>query len=94
MSSTANDRHDWQTIIDAHTFESHDPEEWLNYGVALLQTIEPGPAVGKQIQKAALAFVQAQKEGASNEDVARAQQRSVLISLKESLIMSGISLES
>ena len=60
MSREAYERGDWQAVIDAHPLESHDPQEWLRYGVALLQTIQPGPDVGKQQQQAALAFVQAQ----------------------------------
>jgi hypothetical protein len=90
MSREAFERGDWQVVIDAHPLESHDPEEWLRYGVALLQTIRPGPDVGKQQQQAALAFVQAQKEGASAEAVAAVQQRSVLISLAEALKLAGI----
>ena len=89
MTQTAFERGDWQAVIEAHPLESHDPEEWLRYGVALLQTIKPGPDVGKQ-QQAALAFVQAQKEGASAEAVAAVQQRSVLISLAEALKLAGI----
>jgi hypothetical protein len=81
---------DWQCVIAAHPLESHDPEEWLRYGVALLQTIEPGPEVGKQQQQAALAFVQAQKEGASQEQVAAAQQQAVLLSLEAALDLAGI----
>ena len=90
MTQTAFERGDWQAVIEAHPLESHDPEEWLRYGVALLQTIQPGPDVGKQQQQAALAFVQAQKEGASAEAVAAVQQRSVLISLAEALKLAGI----
>ena len=42
MTQAAFDRRDWQAVIDAHPLESHDPSEWLRYGVALLQTIAPG----------------------------------------------------
>ncbi len=62
MSREAFERGDWQAVIDAHPLESHHSVEWLRYGVALLQTIQPGPDVGKQQQQAALAFVQAQRE--------------------------------
>ena len=79
MRNTINEPSSWQAVIDAHALESHDPEDWLLYGVALLQTMEPGPDVGKQLQQAALAFVQAQKEGASAEAVAIALH-AVLIS--------------
>ena len=42
MTQQAFERGDWQTVIDAHPLESHDPAEWLRYGVALLQTLTPG----------------------------------------------------
>ena len=76
---------DWQAVINAHPLESHDPEEWLRYGVALLQTLEPGEDAAKQQQQAALVFVQAQKEGATPEDVANAQRRSAQQCLNEAL---------
>jgi hypothetical protein len=90
MTEAAFGRGDWQAVIDAHPLESHDPSEWLRYGVALLQTIQPGPDVGKQQQQAALAFVQAQKEGASAEAVTSAQRHSVMISLQEALTVAGM----
>jgi hypothetical protein len=90
MSREAFERGDWQAILDGHALESHDPVDWLHYGVALLQTLTPGAEAGKQQQQAALAFVQAQKEGASPEAVAAAQRHSVVISLKQALIASGM----
>ena len=90
MTQQALRRGDWQAVIDAHPMESHDPQEWLRYGVALLQTIEPGPDVGKQQQQAALAFVQAQKDGATAEAVAAMQRQSVLLSLREALTLTDI----
>ena len=66
MTQAAFEQYDWQAVIAAHPLESHDPAEWLRYGVSLVQTIEPGPQQGKQQQQAALAFVQAQKEGAGS----------------------------
>ena len=92
MSTAPFDHGDWQTVIEAHPLESHDPHEWLRYGVALLQTIEPGPDVGKQQQQAALAFVQAQKEGSAAENVAAAQRQSVLLSLRDALKLADIPL--
>jgi hypothetical protein len=89
MSQQAFERGDWQAVIESHPLESHDPAEWLRYGAALLHTIEPGPEQGRQQQQAALAFVQAQKEGASAEAVAAAQQLAVLRGLKESLVVAG-----
>jgi hypothetical protein len=85
MNQQAFERGDWAAVIEAHPLESHDPAEWLRYGVALLQTMEPGPEQGRQQQQAALAFVQAQKEGASAEAVAASQRQSVLLSLREAL---------
>lgn len=90
MTQAAFDRRDWHTVIDAHQLESHDPSEWLHYGVALLQIIEPGPEVGKQQQQAALAFLQAQKEGATAEEVAAAKWESVSLSLREALTLAEI----
>ncbi|QNI71245.1 glycosyltransferase [Cyanobium sp. NS01] len=90
MSREAFERGNWQAVIEAHPLESHDPGEWLRYGVVLLQTIQPGPDVGKQQQQAALAFVQAQKEGATAEAVAGAQRRSVLLSLEQALSLVGL----
>ena len=81
---------DWQTVIDAHPLESHDPAEWLRYGVALLLTLTPGAEAGKQQQQAALAFVKAEEEGASAETVRAAQQRAVLLGLNEALIAAGM----
>jgi hypothetical protein len=79
MSQQAFERGDWQAVIEAHPLESHDPEEWLRYGAALLHTIEPGRQQGRQQQhQAALAYVQAQKEGASAQAVAASQRESVL----------------
>ena len=90
MTQQAFERGDWQAVIDAHPLESHDPAEWLRYGVALLQTLTPGAEAGKQQQQAALAFVQAQKEGANAEEVAAAQRQSVLLSLREALRLAEI----
>jgi hypothetical protein len=90
MTQHLFDQGDWQAVIAAHPLESHDPQEWLRYGVALLQTMEPGPDVGKQQQQAALAFVQAQKEGATAEQVAAMQRQSVLLSLRRALTLADI----
>ena len=43
-------------------------------GAALLHTIAPGPEQGKQQQQAALAFEQAKREGASEEEVMAVQR--------------------
>jgi len=85
MTKQAFAQDDWRAVINAHPLESHDPEEWLRYGVALLQTLEPGEDAAKQQQQAALVFVQAKKEGATPEDVANAQRRSAQQCLNEAL---------
>ncbi|MFZ0407799.1 MAG: glycosyltransferase family A protein [Cyanobium sp.] len=90
MSREAVERGDWQAVIDGHALESHEPADWLHYGVALLQTLTPGAEAGRQQQQAALAFEQAKKEGASPEAVAAAQRHSVLISLNQALIATGM----
>ena len=82
-----------QAVINAHPLESHDPEEWLRYGVALLQSLEPGEDAAKQLQQAALAFVQAQKEGASPEEVANAQRQSAQQCLKKALTAARLNLQ-
>jgi len=89
MSKEASLLGDWQAVIDSHALESHDPQDWLRYGVALLQTIQPGRDAARQHQQAALAFVQAQKEGASAESVAKAQGQAALISLAQALHLAG-----
>ena len=90
MSQEAFEQGDWQAVIEDHRLESHDPQEWLRYGVALLQTIEPGPEAVRQQQQAALAFVQAQKEGAGAEEVRQAQWQSVSLSLRQAMAVAGL----
>ena len=77
MTQAAFDPGNWQAVIDSHRLESHDAAEWLRYGSALLHTLEPGPEAGKQQQQAALAFVQAQRVGASAGAVAAAQRQAL-----------------
>ena len=92
MTQQAFERGDWLAVVDAHPLESHDPGEWLRYGVALLQTLTPGAEAGKQQQQAALAFVQAQKEGARADAVEAAQRQAVLLNLREALRLVDITL--
>ena len=77
MTQAAFDHSDWQAVIDAHRLESHAAAEWLRYGSVLLHSIEPGPEAGKQQQQAVLAFVQAQRIGASAGAVAAAQRQAL-----------------
>jgi transposase-like protein len=90
MTQDAFERGDWQAVIDAHQLESHDPAEWLRYGSALLCTLQPGPDAAKQQQQAALAFVQAQREGASAGAVVAAQRQAVMANLRQALELVGI----
>jgi len=90
MTQQAFERGDWQTVIDAHHLESHDPAEWLRYGVSQLQVLTPGAEAGKQQQQAALAFVQAEKEGAATEAVTAAKNQAVLLNLKQALKLAEI----
>jgi len=90
MTQDAFDRGDWQTVLDSHRLESHDAAELLRYGRALLQTIEPGPEAGKQQHQAALAFVQAQRVGASAGAMAAAQRQAVMASLWQALELVGV----
>ena len=90
MSQQGFEHGDWQAVVDAHPLESHDPEEWLRYGMALLQTVTPGPEERQQQQQAALAFVQAQREGAPAKAVAAAQRHLALLSLGHALNLVGV----
>ena len=90
MTQAAFDHSNWQAVLDAHRLESHDAAEWLRYGSALLHTLEPGPEAGKQQQQAALAFVQAQRVGASAGAVAAAQRQVVLANLRQALELAGV----
>jgi hypothetical protein len=90
MTQAAFERGDWAAVIEAHPLESHDPAEWLRHGAALLHTIEPGPQQGKQQQQAALAFEQAKREGASEEEVKEVQRQAVLLSLQGALTAAGL----
>jgi hypothetical protein len=90
MAQSQADSCTWQALIDGHLLESVDPQDWLSYGVALLQTIIPGPGAAKQQQQAALAFVQAQQHGASPESIVEAQRLSVMLSLWNALDLAKI----
>jgi hypothetical protein len=91
MGEEAFDRSDWRAVIDGHALESHDPAEWLRYGVALLHGLEPGPEQGRQQQQAGLAFVKAQQEGASAVAVETAQRLVLLQLMVEACDLSGLS---
>jgi hypothetical protein len=75
----------WQAVIAAHPLESNDPAEWLRYGVALSQLIEPSAQERQQQQQAGLAFAHAEALGAAKDAVAQSQQQSTLLSLAECL---------
>lgn len=90
MTQAAFERGDWQAVIDAHPLESHDVEEWLRYGISLLQTIDAGPEGGKQQQQAALAFAEARKLGASAGALSLAQRYVIHLSLQEAMGHLGL----
>ena len=85
MTQQAFEQGDWPAVIDAHPLESHDPAEWVRYGAALLHMLEPGPEQGRQQQQAALAFVQAQKEGALAAEVVAVRRQVVEGELRAAL---------
>ena len=89
MGREGLEQNDWQTVIEAHPLESHDPKEWLRYGSALLQTLTLDPNARKQHQQAALAFEQAKREGASEQEVREAKRQAVMISLQAALTAAG-----
>ncbi len=94
MTQQAFERGDWQAVIDAHPLESHDPAEWLRYGVSLLQILNPEADAGRQQQQAALAFMQAEKEGAAPEIVSAAQNQAVLLNIKQALNLAAMPIPS
>ena len=85
MSEKPSSDADWQAVIAAHPLESHDPAEWLRYGVALCQVIEPSTEERQQQQQAGLAFAHAQELGASKQAVSQSQRQSTLLSLANAL---------
>lgn len=90
MTQDVLDLGDWPAVIKALRLESHDAAAWLRYGSALLHTIEPGPDAAKQQQQAALAFVQARREGASAGAVAAAQRQAAMSCLRQALELEKI----
>lgn len=80
----------WEGLIQPQSVQGHDPATWLEYGVALLQTNEPGDEAGWEQQQAALAFMKAIKEGALDLEVRGAQRDSALRSLRQALELVGI----
>jgi len=85
MRKTARREAEWQAVIDAHPLESHDPAEWLRFGVALTQLIEPSAQERHQQQQAGLAFAHAEVLGAAMEAVALSQRQATLLSLAQAL---------
>jgi hypothetical protein len=90
LKAAGQARQNWQAVADAHPLESANAEEWLRYGTALLQTLTPGAEQARQQQQAALAFLQARNHGASEEAIRAAQRQSLLLSLREALLLSGL----
>jgi chromosome segregation ATPase len=90
LKAAGQARQNWQAVAEAHPLESANAEEWLRYGTALLQTLTPGAEQARQQQQAALAFLQARNHGASEEAIRAAQRQSLLLSLREALLLSGL----
>jgi chromosome segregation ATPase len=90
LKAAGQARQNWQAVAEAHPLESANAEEWLRYGTALLQTLTPGAEQARQQQQAALAFLQARNHGASEESIRAAQRQSLLLSLREALLLSGL----
>jgi chromosome segregation ATPase len=90
LEATGKARQNWQAVADAHPLESANAEEWLRYGTALLQTLTPGADQARQQQQAALAFLQARNHGAGDEAIRAAQRESLLISLREAMVLCGL----
>ncbi len=85
MGEPAGRDAEWQAVIAAHPLESHDPAEWLRYGVALTQVIEPSAQERHHQQQAGLAFAHAEVMGAAKEAVALSQRQATLLSLAQAL---------
>jgi hypothetical protein len=85
MSDQTNREADWRAVIAAHPLESHDAAEWLRYGVALSQLIEPSAQERQQQQQAGLAFAHAEVLGAPKEAVALCQRQATLLNLANAL---------
>ena len=81
---------DWQTVVEAHRLESQDAEVWLRYGIALLQTLEPGLGGIERQQQASQAFSKARQQGASAGAVALALRSVVLQNLREAVQLAGL----
>ena len=89
MSDPSGRETDWRAVIAAHPLESHEAAEWLRYGVALSQLIEPSAQERQQQQQAGLAFAHAEALGASKEAVALSQRQATLLSLAQALQLAG-----
>jgi len=81
---------DWQTVVEAHRLESQDAEAWLRYGIALLQTLEPGLGGIERQQQASQAFCKARQQGVSAGAVALALRSVVLQNLREAVQLVGL----
>jgi hypothetical protein len=85
MSDLVRRQSHWDAVIAAHPLESHGAAEWLRYGVALSQRIEPSAQERQQQQQVGLAFAHAEALGASKETVALSQRQATLLSLVDAL---------
>jgi hypothetical protein len=85
MSDLDRRQSHWDAVIASHPLESHGAAEWLRYGVALSQRIEPSAQERQQQQQVGLAFAHAEALGASKEAVALSQRQATLLSLVDAL---------
>ena len=84
------DNKNWMTIIREHRHEASNPNSWLEYSLALLQTTEIGADTAKAKQQIALALEQAKRDGATPDEVADCLQTSLLMSLVDALELAGV----
>ena len=90
MIDMAEMNEQWKALVDSHPLESPDPAEWLRYGVALCQLIEPSSDERQRQQQAGLAFAHAEVLGASKEAVGLGQKQSTLLSLADCLALAEV----
>jgi hypothetical protein len=90
MSELGRTEQKWQALVESHPLESQDPAQWLSYGLALSQLIEPSSQERLQQQQAGLAFAHAEALGAPEEAVALSQKQSTLLSLTTALELADI----
>jgi hypothetical protein len=79
-----------ESFITPEALESNESHEVLGYGVAHLQTLNPGLDESKQQPQPSLTIELAQQEGVPPDSVAEAQRQASLFSLGQALLLSGL----